>query len=166
MLLRDFGLYFCSATQFSQLSQFSQLVFRSVSPSFAKCVSQVLQIRVLQGFANTFFRSFTLVSQDSQGLANTSFAKLRNSQFRKNLQIGFSFSKFRKVFAMGILLMIPSASSSESLQGFKFKFSPRQQESGLRLLTSESPAATDKLRAWQSPNLSQYPTFGSVLQAS
>ena len=52
-----------SATQLSQLSQFLQSVFRSVSPSFANHVSQVSQIRVLQDFANTFFRSCTFVSR-------------------------------------------------------------------------------------------------------
>ena len=39
-------LSFRSATQFSQPSRFLQLVFRSVSPSFANCVSQVSQILV------------------------------------------------------------------------------------------------------------------------
>ena len=44
------------------------------------------------------------VSQDSQGFANTSFARFCNSQFCKNSQIGFLFPKFRKFFAMGRLL--------------------------------------------------------------
>ena len=54
-------------------------------------------------FANIFPRSFTfrVVWQDSQDFANTSFERFPNSQFRKNSQIGFSFRKFRNVFATG-----------------------------------------------------------------
>ena len=61
-------------------------------------------MRVSQGFANTFFRSFTFVLQDSQGFADTSLARFRDSQFHKNLQISLSFRKLRKFFAMGSLL--------------------------------------------------------------
>ena len=46
-------------------------------------------------------RSFPFVSQDSQAFANKSFARLRNSQFRKNSKLGFSFRKFRKGFLNG-----------------------------------------------------------------
>ena len=50
LLFIDFGSWFSSAAQFSQLLRLLQLLFCSFS--------QVLQQQVLQGFANTFFSSF------------------------------------------------------------------------------------------------------------
>ena len=99
---------------FSQLSQFSKLVFRKVSHCWKNCfanhVSQVLQIRVThwQGFANTNFvvlplfskvfrkykfRSFTFVSQG--------FARFRKYKIRTvfKLEIGFFVSQGLASFA-------------------------------------------------------------------
>ena len=82
---------------------------------FANDLSQVLEIRFLQGFANTYFRSFTFVSQVSQVFANTIFARFRNSQFRKNSKKKVSFQKFRKVFATGSLLILVSSRRGPSI---------------------------------------------------
>ena len=63
------------------------------------------QIRVSQGFPNTVFallRLFRKICKVSQ----IRVSQGSHSDFRKNSQIGFSFRKFRKVFAMGSLLMI------------------------------------------------------------
>ena len=91
-----------------QLSQFSQLVFRSVSPSFANSVSQVSQIRVSQGFANTSFAVLRLFRKIRKVLQILVFASFRKYKFRKLSQIGFSFRKVSQVsrsFAIGSLLM-------------------------------------------------------------
>ena len=74
--------------QVSQIAESRSCYARFANISFAK-------------FRKYFFRTLTFVSQDSQGFANTSVSRFRYSQFSKNSQIGFSFRKFRKVFAMG-----------------------------------------------------------------
>ena len=69
---------FRTSSQFSQCNSifrgdFSQLVFRSVSPSFANRVSQVSQIRVLQGFANTSFAVLRLFRKIRKVFDSNSF---------------------------------------------------------------------------------------------
>ena len=81
-------------------------MFRSVSLSFANGVSQVSQIRVSQ-FYVCFARFARFRKYEfSQAFANTSFARFRNYVFRFA-----NFRKFRKVFAMGSLLMSPCLQS-------------------------------------------------------
>ena len=64
---------FRSTTHFSQLSHFSQLEFRSVSPSFANRVSQVSQGRISLGFANTRFAVLRLFRKIRRSMAKNTY---------------------------------------------------------------------------------------------
>ena len=72
-------------------------MFRSVSPSFANRVSQVSQIRVSQGFANTNFAVLRLFRKIRKVSQIQVFASLRKYKFRKVSQLGFSFLKVSQV---------------------------------------------------------------------
>ena len=72
-------------------------MFRSVSPSFANRVSQVSQIRVSQGFANTSFAVLRLFRKIRKVSQIRVFASFRKYKFRKVSQISFSFRKVLQV---------------------------------------------------------------------
>ena len=72
-------------------------MFRSVSPSFANRVSQVSQIRVSQGFANTSFAVLRLFRKIRKVSQIRVFARFRKYKFRKVSQLGFSFRKVLQV---------------------------------------------------------------------
>ena len=72
-------------------------MFRNVSPSFANHVSQVSQIRVSQGFANTSFAVLRLFRKIRKVSQIRVFASFRKYKFRKVSQLGFSFRKVSQV---------------------------------------------------------------------
>ena len=77
----------CHVTAFrkSCFANFANTSFRKVSRVFAR-------------FHKYFFSHFTFVSQDSQVFANTSYARFRNSQFRKNSHNMFFVSQVSQSF--------------------------------------------------------------------
>ena len=79
-------------------------MFRKFRKNEFRKVSQILFFAVLRLFrkirkASQFFsKDFRNFFRKIRKVSVSSFERFRNSLFRKSLQIGFSFRKFRKVF--------------------------------------------------------------------